>query len=104
MTDAGIYQCIATNMYGFASAAGQLLINDSLKPLAPQNVRCTPLNSTTIHVTWEMLEDSESHNQPPIDLQEDDEAGEDTLFNNEQERNIYSQIAAYTINYYPTGV
>lgn len=109
LPDAGIYQCIASNAFGIASAAGHLFINDSLKPSSPISVRCKPLNSTTVHVSWDISDESELNLKPPIiikspgdDTEDPDHMDFGMLNDDYTSLQIPSRIA-YTINYYPTG-
>lgn len=102
-SDAGIYQCMANNAHGFASAAGQLFVNDTLRPPAPIDVRCRALNSSTIHVAWNISDEKGQNGQPPIIIQENNNRDRDMLSND----NIPvegSPSTAYVIAYFPSGM
>ncbi|KAM6968153.1 immunoglobulin superfamily DCC subclass member 3-like [Aplochiton taeniatus] len=52
--DEAIYQCIAENSAGTNQASARLAISQSTElPEAPEDLKATPLSSTSLQVTWE---------------------------------------------------
>ena len=53
-SDSGIYQCVAENLAGYASASACLLVNVSQgRPEPPANVRAVAVSSTDIQLAWD---------------------------------------------------
>lgn len=50
----GIYQCVATNVAGEAQVTGLLSWIDKTYTQAPKNVKCLPLNATSMKVQFEV--------------------------------------------------
>ncbi|XP_023316455.1 protogenin B-like [Trichogramma pretiosum] len=53
-SDSGIYQCVAVNAAGEASAAGRLQVNSSRNsPDAPTSLKCEARSPTKMYISWE---------------------------------------------------
>nr|XP_018899616.1 PREDICTED: protogenin-like [Bemisia tabaci] len=60
-SDSGIYQCVARNAGGTASAAARLFVNVTHQYPAPSELNCTTLSNSSIFVSWVQPRDWTPH-------------------------------------------
>lgn len=105
-TDSGIYQCVATNEFGSASAASLLLVDNMNKPNPPHHVHCNTVNSTAIFVSWKAPSGESAISYPPMLLkglnesEENDDEDEHNHYRLVSSSNVTSPTTIYTVSYH----
>lgn len=108
-TDSGIYQCVATNEFGSASAASLLLVDNMNKPNPPHHVHCNTVNSTAIFVSWKAPSGESAISYPPMLLkglnesEENDDEDEHNHYRLVSSSNVTSPTTIYTVSYHTYG-